>query len=72
MVALFSVLQVAIDALREIVSAYRRVSKRIKQSPGLPVPNPTTPFWSIPASPTVQKEDSSAALPTCGADVAII
>ncbi|KAK0245304.1 FAD dependent oxidoreductase-domain-containing protein [Armillaria nabsnona] len=70
MVALFSVLRVAIDALREIVSSYRRVSKRIKQSPGLPVPNPTTPFWSIPASP-IQKEGSSASLPVC-ADVVII
>ncbi len=70
MVALFSVLRVAIDALREIVSSYRRVSKRIKQSPGLPVPNPTTPFWSIPASP-IQKEGSFAALPEC-ADVVII
>ncbi|KAK0189235.1 FAD dependent oxidoreductase [Armillaria mellea] len=70
MVALFSVLRVAIDALREIVSSYRRVSKRIKQSPGLPVPNPTTPFWSIPASP-IQKEGSSAALPAF-ADVVII
>ncbi|KAK0440839.1 FAD dependent oxidoreductase [Armillaria borealis] len=70
MVALFSVLRVAIDALREIVSSYRRVSKRIKQSPGLPVPNPTTPFWSIPASP-IQKEGSSAALPAC-ADIVII
>ncbi|SJL05214.1 uncharacterized protein ARMOST_08580 [Armillaria ostoyae] len=48
MVVLFSVLRVAIDALREIISSYRCGSKRIKQSPGLPVPNPTTPFWSIP------------------------
>ncbi len=70
MVALFSVLRVAIDALREIISSYRRVSKRINQSPGLPVPNPTTPFWSIPASP-IQKEGSSTSLPAC-ADVVII
>ncbi|KAK0506551.1 FAD dependent oxidoreductase [Armillaria luteobubalina] len=70
MVALFSILRVAIDALREIIASYQRVSRRIKQSPGLPVPSPTTPFWSIPASP-IQKEGSSAALPTC-ADVVII
>ncbi len=70
MVAPFSDLRVTIDALREIVSSYRRVSKRIKQSPGLPVPNPTTPFWSIPASP-IQKEGSSASLPAC-TDVVII
>ena len=24
------------------------ISKRIKESPGLPVPNPTLPFWTIP------------------------
>ncbi|PBK79868.1 hypothetical protein ARMGADRAFT_1092735 [Armillaria gallica] len=70
MVALFSVLRVAIDAVREVISSYRRVSKWIKQSPGLPVRNPTTPFWSIPASP-IQKEGSSASLPAC-ADVVII
>ncbi|KAK0456998.1 hypothetical protein EV421DRAFT_2029382 [Armillaria borealis] len=35
-----------------------------------PVPNPTTPFWSIPALP-IQKEGSSAALPAC-VDVVII
>ncbi|KAK0444908.1 FAD dependent oxidoreductase [Desarmillaria tabescens] len=53
-----------------MVSSYRRVTKQIRQCPGLPVPNPTTPFWSIPASP-IQKEGSSAALPA-SADVVII
>ncbi|KAK0440433.1 FAD dependent oxidoreductase [Desarmillaria tabescens] len=70
MVSLFSLLRVAIDTIREIVSSYRRVTKRIRQSPGLPVSNPTTPFWSIPASP-IQKEGSSAAL-SASADVVII
>ncbi|KAK0444904.1 uncharacterized protein EV420DRAFT_986753 [Desarmillaria tabescens] len=69
MVSNFLLLQVAIDTIREMVSSYRRVTKQIKQSPGLPVSNPITPFWSIPASP-IQKEGSSAALPA-SADVVI-
>jgi hypothetical protein len=26
------------------------LSKRLKASPGLPVPNPTLPFWTVPKS----------------------
>ncbi|KAG7450844.1 FAD dependent oxidoreductase [Guyanagaster necrorhizus] len=70
MVSLFSLIRVTIETIRGIVSSYRRVSKRISQSPGLPVSNPTIPFWSIPASP-IQKEGSIAALPE-SADVVII
>ncbi|KAK0207927.1 hypothetical protein DFS33DRAFT_1458941 [Desarmillaria ectypa] len=70
MVSLFSLLRVAIDTLLEILYSYRRVTQRIKQSPGLPVSNPTTPFWSIPAS-AIQKEGTSSALPA-HADVVII
>lgn len=28
-----------------------KISKRIKESPGLPVANPSVPFWTIPKSP---------------------
>ncbi|SJL03064.1 uncharacterized protein ARMOST_06409 [Armillaria ostoyae] len=52
------------------ISHYRNRRTTGRESPRLPVANPTAPFWSIPASP-IQKEDSSATLPTCS-DVVII
>jgi hypothetical protein len=39
-----------LGAVYLINQALDTLSKRIKESPGLPVPNPSLPFWTIPKS----------------------
>ncbi|KAF7319390.1 FAD-dependent protein [Mycena chlorophos] len=41
-------LALALKTVLETVAEYREVQKRIDQSPGIPVPGPTTPYWTIP------------------------
>ncbi|EGO00875.1 hypothetical protein SERLA73DRAFT_178847, partial [Serpula lacrymans var. lacrymans S7.3] len=38
----------------ENLRKYQLLKKRLQTSPGLPVPNPTLSFWTIPPSPLVQ------------------
>lgn len=44
------------------------LSSRIKESPGLPVPNPSLPFWTVPKSPI----SSEGEAPPSYADIVII
>ncbi|KAI0050122.1 FAD dependent oxidoreductase [Auriscalpium vulgare] len=54
--------------LADIDADFRAVEARLKESPGLPVDNPTTSFWTVPASPLATRQDT---LPP-HVDVAII
>jgi hypothetical protein len=41
-------------ALREfaaLIASYEHLSNRLHASPGIPVPNPTLSFWTVPHSP---------------------
>lgn len=40
-----------VGALFFLNNTLNTLSKRLKKSPGLPVPNPTLPFWTVPKSP---------------------
>ncbi|KAK7000892.1 FAD dependent oxidoreductase-domain-containing protein [Favolaschia claudopus] len=60
----------ALRSFREILEVYDELNKRIEQSPGIPVSNPSVPYWAIPPSPLAQ-HGSSDALPAY-ADIVII
>ncbi|THH06507.1 hypothetical protein EW146_g9590 [Bondarzewia mesenterica] len=45
---LISRIALGLRLLSELEADYRAVEARLKRSPGLPVPNPTTSFWTIP------------------------
>ncbi|KAK6992175.1 J domain-containing protein [Favolaschia claudopus] len=62
--------RLALRSFREIVAVYDELNKRIEQSPGIPVLNPSVPYWAIPPSPLAQ-HGSSDALPAY-ADIVII
>ncbi|KAJ6518843.1 FAD dependent oxidoreductase [Mycena sanguinolenta] len=47
-------LRLALDSLRETVAVYEELNKRVQQSPGIPVPGPSTPYWAIPPAPIAQ------------------
>ncbi|KAI0344212.1 FAD dependent oxidoreductase [Trametopsis cervina] len=60
--------KIIVGAVIVLNRALDTLSKRLKTSPGLPVPNPTLPFWTIPKS-TISSEGKQ--LPK-HADVVII
>jgi chemotaxis response regulator CheB len=45
---LFSRFKLVICTLRELDAEYHSVIKRVDLSPGLPVNEPTLPFWAVP------------------------
>lgn len=45
---LFSRFKLVINTLRELDAEYHSVIKRVDLSPGLPVNEPTLPFWAVP------------------------
>lgn len=45
------VLRIAVKQVLELSASYERLVKRLQVDPGLPVPNPTTPFWHDILSP---------------------
>lgn len=47
---LISQIRLAFRDFQDILNSYRALSNRLKLSPGLPVPNPTTSFWTVPPS----------------------
>ena len=63
------VLRIAIKQVLELSAAYERLVQRLQEDPGLPVPNPTLPFWHDVLSPIDSL--SSSTLPEY-ADVVII
>ncbi|KAJ7115955.1 FAD dependent oxidoreductase [Mycena epipterygia] len=63
-------LRLTLQSLRVISAAYDELDKRIKESPGIPVSGPSTPYWAIPASHIVQ-HGSEAILPPY-ADVVVV
>ncbi|KAI0825326.1 FAD dependent oxidoreductase [Trametes gibbosa] len=43
--------QIVVHALYGLRRTYDVLNKRLQLSPGLPIPNPTLPFWTVPAAP---------------------
>jgi NADPH-dependent 2,4-dienoyl-CoA reductase/sulfur reductase-like enzyme len=59
---LLSRLKLVIDTVRELDGEYLALQKRVNLSPGLPVNEPTLPFWTVP--PTKLPTRINTALPT--------
>ncbi len=59
---LLSRLKLAIATFRELVGEYSAVQKRVNLSPGLPVNDPTLPYWTVP--PINLPTRDNTALPT--------
>ena len=57
-----------IGAVILLNKALDSLSKRLKASPGLPVANPSTPFWTIPKAPI----SSGGKYPPTYADIVVI
>lgn len=62
--------RIALGTIRAISAAYEELSQRISVSPGIPIPNPCTPYWTIPPSP-ISSYGSDEDLPDY-ADVVVI
>lgn len=45
---LISQIRLAFRDMQDILNNYKALSNRLKLSPGLPVPDPTTSFWTVP------------------------
>src|ERR1700730_14450779 len=43
--------RLAVREFLALIASYQGVAKRLQVSPGIPVPNPTLSFWTIPNSP---------------------
>ncbi|OSD05706.1 FAD dependent oxidoreductase [Trametes coccinea BRFM310] len=61
--------QIVFQAFEQLRKTYHLFHKRLQESPGLPVPNPTQPLWTYP--PAHIPTDSDAALPEY-ADIVVI
>lgn len=66
--SVFSRAKIILGAVFLLNKALDTLNKRLKESPGLPVPNPTTPLWTIPKAPI---SSEGKALPSY-ADVIVI
>jgi hypothetical protein len=44
-------IRLAVREFIALIANYERLSKRLRASPGIPVPNPTLSFWTIPNAP---------------------
>ncbi|KAF8913663.1 FAD dependent oxidoreductase [Mucidula mucida] len=67
---LLSKIRLTFETLRQLAASYDELNKKLSLSPGLPLPNPLTPFWANPPSPLAQ-HGAEDCLPT-SADVIII
>lgn len=65
-------LRFAVRALRLISPSMDALMKRIQYSPGIPVPNPSTPYWSTPPSPISRHGSDAGSILPSYADVVII
>lgn len=59
---LLSRFKLVIDTVCQLESEYRTIKERIDCSPGLPVDEPTLPFWTVP--PAELRAPAKSALPT--------
>ncbi|KAJ7703769.1 hypothetical protein B0H16DRAFT_1394643 [Mycena metata] len=66
----FSRLRLTWRSFRAISALY--VNERLKQTPGLPVSNPSTSYWAIPVSPILVAQHGSDAVLPSEADIVII
>ena len=48
--SILSTLYLVYETLNSLYTSYSRLISRLALSPGIPVPNPTLPFWTIPQS----------------------
>jgi hypothetical protein len=67
---LLSRFKLAIATLGELNGEYTTLRKRVNLSPGLPVDNPTLPYWTVPPI-NLPAHNNTTALPT-HVDVIII
>ena len=67
------VVRTLLHVLRWVYWPFDDLLKRVEKSPGLPVPDPTSPYWTQPPSPIAQRNSSSEGkrLPE-NADIVII
>ncbi|KAJ7765416.1 nucleotide-binding domain-containing protein [Mycena maculata] len=63
-------LRLSLQSFRAIATAYDELNKRIQKSPGIPVSDPSTSYWEMPASP-IARHGSESILPS-HADIVII
>ncbi|KAH9481387.1 hypothetical protein JR316_0005912 [Psilocybe cubensis] len=49
--AMVSTLRMALQTFKSLLNDFEVVSSRISESPGIPRPNSSIPYWTIPASP---------------------
>jgi hypothetical protein len=68
----YLVIKIVSKILRTTFPAVEKLFKRLNQSPGIPMPNPSTPYWQIPPSPISNHgSDGSMKLPDY-ADIVVI
>lgn len=60
--SIVSRIRLCLNTLKELAASYEEISKCLDQSPGIPFPNPATPFWAVPTSNLAQ-EGCSKPLP---------
>ncbi|KAH7910150.1 FAD dependent oxidoreductase [Hygrophoropsis aurantiaca] len=53
-----SLLSLALHDFFATLNTYRTLKQRVLLSPGLPHPNPTQPFWTVPTSPIARYESA--------------
>ena len=51
------VLSIAVRQVLELSKSYEQVLKRIQESPGVPLPNATLPFWHDVSAPVANHQD---------------
>ncbi len=68
---LLSRFKLAIATVRELDGEFSTVQKRLNLSPGLPVDDPTIPYWTVPPIDLNLPAHNNSALPT-HVDVLII
>lgn len=68
------VLRIAVKQVLALSAAYERLIARLKVDPGLPVPNPTTPFWHdvLPPIASIAESESGTVRLLEYADVVVV
>jgi len=68
----YLLIQAAFQVLRVLYFPFNGLLRRLRQSPGLPVPNPSSPYWTDPHAPISRRNaDPGVPLPEY-ADIVII
>lgn len=68
--SIVSKIYLSLAAIKSLADTFEELSRRADAPAGLPVANPSTPYWTVPLSPIARKGESDT-LPDY-ADVVII